>query len=78
MTHGGECATWTLGLMALPGQPWDGPGQGSLGVLNLTPHLHCASLALCRWAFDGLMAPVMGLGVAWQAIFVFLLMPFSL
>lgn len=34
-----------------------------LGVLNL-----CHSLGLSRWAFDGLMVPVVDLGAAWQGI----------
>ena len=55
MAHGGGCAAWTPGLMALPGQPWEEPEEGALssGGLALGPHLHCASLrallGLCRW-----------------------------
>jgi len=73
MTCGDGVHAWTLGLMAFLGQPWEGPVQGrrSLGVCNLGSCLSlypCAPLGLCRWAFFGLMAPVMGLQVAWQGI----------
>lgn len=61
---------WPVLLAFTPGNwCWGCPGTGCpfLWVLNLSSHLlvcHCASLDLLRWVFDGLMGPVMSLGVA--------------
>lgn len=61
---------WPVLLAFTPGNwCWGCPGTGCpfLWVLNLSSNLlvcHCASLDLLRWVFDGLMAPVMSLGVA--------------
>ena len=63
-----------LVLIALLGQPGEGPGQGccSSRVLRLgfppATVCCCAPLGLCRWAFAGLMVAVMGQGVARQGI----------
>lgn len=48
------------GAEAVLGQPQTGC---CLEVLDLGPFL-----GLCRWAFDGLMTPVMDLGAVWQGI----------
>lgn len=66
-----------LGQIALLRQLGEGLEQGrcSSGILPLGSYLllevgtYCsAPLGLCRWAFPGLIAPVMGQGVAQQGI----------
>ena len=54
---------------ALLGQPWEGAWAGCpfLRVPHMgsrLPVCPCAPLGVWRWAFDGLTAPAMGLGVA--------------
>lgn len=54
---------------------WNSPGRGpdrAFLLRTLGSHLPlwpCITLGLCRWAFEGLMAPMqMGLGLTWQVV----------
>lgn len=49
-----------------------------LGVLSLGSCLLVARLLLWRWAFDGMMARGMSLGVVWQGIILASPLPLSL
>lgn len=53
----------------------------SLGFLIWVPDYHCAFCAppgLCRWVFEGLMVPRMGLEISWQSTVKISLLPLSL